>query len=198
MSAEGEPGYGDPDLVEYSVIFDPIDDPILFHSIAINSTAKFVSQNRTLYTVLDGKDHKIPTIALPSQDRENPQDRNLILFFDSPLRKGNGPFKLRFADTVQNFLGDLLATGKDFLELFPRRAIGNVNQIDLVLRYPERYGHVRMVPVAGHRTGQAMTYGELHQGRYYAPPGFKILGWYGKDIEDLGSDAPFRVDLSLS
>ena len=198
LAAEGEPGYGDPDLVEYSVIFEPIDDPILFHSIAISSTAKFVSQNRTMYNVLDGQDQKIPTIALPSQDKEHPEDRNLILFFGTPLRQGHGPYKLRFADTVQNFLGDLQTTGKDFLELFPRRAQGKVNQIDLVLIYPERYGHMRMVPVAGNRRGQQMTEGELHQAKYYAPPGFRVLGWYGKDLEDLGSDTPFRVDLSVS
>jgi len=198
MAAQGEPGFGEPDLIEYSVMFEPIEDPILFHSIAINSTAKFVHQNRTVYTVLDGKDQKIPTIALPSQDRENPSERNLILFFDSPLRKGNGPFKLRFADTAQGLMDDLPAKCRDFLELFPRRAAGLVNQIDLVLIYPQRYSSVRMIPVAGQRSGQQMTDGQLHQGKYYAPPGFKVLGWYGKDVDNLGVDIPFRVDLSCS
>jgi NTE family protein len=197
MAAVGEPGYGEPDLIEYEIIFEPVDDPILFHSIAINSTAQFASQNRTIYTVMDGRDRKIPTVAVPSQDRENPTDRNLILFFSSPLRKANGPFKLRFADTVQNLLGDLATTGRDYLELFPRRSAGTINQIDLVLIYPERYAAVRMIPVAGHGSGQQMTDGDLERGKYRPPPGFKVLGWYGKDLEDLGPDRAFRVDLSV-
>jgi hypothetical protein len=91
---------------------------------------------------------------------------------------------------------DLPEKGEDFLELYPRRAEGKVDRIDLVLIFPKRY-NLRMSPAKGQSKGQLMTPKQLNDWRYYAPPGFAVAGWYGADMEGLGSHNSFRVDLQI-
>jgi hypothetical protein len=69
--------------------------------------------------------------------------------------------------------------GKDELSVTPRRAVGDIPQIDLALHFPSRYT-VKAQPKVECGMGHQMSDSEI--GKYESEPGFSRIGWAGKNV----------------
>ena len=92
---------------------------------------------------------------------------------------------------IYGLMEPLRKEGKDELSFTPRRAIGDVGQIDLVLHFPLRYA-VRAQPKVGSGMGRQMSDSEL--GKFESEPGFSPIGWTGKEVP---AGTTFAFDILL-
>lgn len=193
---EGEPGFGDPDLVQTIKEFAPSGAPVYCLLVTMFAVpGQFLGQGDIKCNNLNGR--PADYIPVPVRTTEVAGMRELLLFFNPVLQPGTGPYRLEVDWKVKDSMGPLLNEGKDELYLRPLRADGPVGRIDLVLQVPESYGSVGMKPSQRSRDvsrgGRPMTEEETTE--YGAAPGFRSLGWTGRDLDP---DAIFAVDILRS
>ena len=194
LSDRGETAFGQPDYSRSEVTFRPSHDPIYCWSVALSqSQAKEARYFGGLQCeVHDRHGHQIDTIQVPVRNPNFSEDRELLLFFNPVLRSdGNEPYTIVLQQYIYGLMEPLRKEGKDELSFTPRRAIGDVGQIDLVLHFPLRYA-VRAQPKVGSGMGRQMSDSEL--GKFESEPGFSPIGWTGKEVP---AGTTFAFDILL-
>lgn len=188
---EGELLYGSPDSFSYRLTFQPVDEPIYCVSVALSPTPEAKFLGKTKWTLRDTENNIIESIDVAVRNPDQPEARELLLFFNPILRPGNGAYSLLFQDQAMLLMPKLLRHEKDVLEFCPRRATGTVDRIDLLLHVPERLkDSIYMEPQSKVHPGRPMTEGEVTD--YAVPFGFHTLGWTG---ENLAAEEIFGVNV---
>jgi hypothetical protein len=193
LTDQGENYFGHPDYSRTEVIFKPSQDPIYCWSVALSQSqatdARFFGGIRC--EVRNRHGLPINTIQVPIRDPQYSEDRELLLFFDPVLRSnGDEPYTIILQQYIRDLMKPLRDKGKDELSLTPRRAAGNIGQIDLVLHFPTRYS----IKAQPNSSGLGRRMSEIEVGRYEAEPGFSRVGWTGERIP---AGETFGFDISL-
>ena len=194
LTDQGEIDFGKPDYSRTQVTFRPLQDPIYCWSVALSESqamdAKFSGGIRC--EVRDRHGAVINTIQVPVRNPQYREERELLVFFDPPLRaNGNEPYTIVLQQYIYNLMSRLRNEGQDELSFMPRRAFREVGRIDLVLYLPERYTP-KVKPKEGSALGHQMPDNEI--ARYDVRLGFRRIGWTGERIP---ADATFAFDISL-
>jgi hypothetical protein len=177
------------------VTFKPFQDPIYCFSVALSESQATEEQffGGIRCEVRNRHGLLINTIQVPIRDPKYGEDRELLLFFDPVLRlNGEEPYTIVLQQYIYNLMKPLREAGQDELSFTPRRAAGNVEQIDLVLYFPERYSPKVRPKAQGPCPGRQMSEKEI--GRYEAKPGFSRVGWTGEKIP---AESTFGFDIAL-
>lgn len=187
-----DPQRNSPDSIFYQLTFEPSDVPLYCVSVAL-ARSKGVETNflgKTKLIVRNGAGQTVNTINVPAlnPDPTYDDDRELLVFFDPPLKPESGRYTLTFQDAAHNFMG-LLArrvAGEsdledDELSFVPRRAQGQVERIDLVLHIPD-YLEDSVKP--GPEEGAAQI-GQLvsDTGDYKTDFDFHTIAWRGENLK---------------
>ena len=153
-----EPMQG-PDLVQYQVVFETLDDPVYCQSMSLNIAEG--SKSRGMATVrIVGPDPGIPitptlipmtkpnkNISALGIDPEKVTIRQLVVFFDPVLPARTGPYTLTLEEWVDNAMSPLQNKGEDNLFIERHiRASGTIDRTDLVLNVPKSFGEVQADP----------------------------------------------------
>lgn len=181
-----------PDSIFYQLTFEPFGVPLYCVSVALarSKGVETTFLGKTKLTVRDGAGLPVNTINVPAlnPDPNYNDDRELLVFFDPPLKPESGRYTLTFQDAAHNFMG-LLAmkvAGEsdledDELSFVPRRAQGQVERIDLVLHIPD-YLEGSIKP--GAEEGAAQI-GQLvsDTGDYKTDFDFHTIAWRGENLK---------------
>ncbi len=187
---EGELHYGDPDEMLYELTFQPDKEPLYCMSIGLSQPKDTTHLGKTSFQLFDASNHELSLQYVPIINPDESRARELLICFTPALKPGNGSYRLRLQDQAIGLMRPLRETGEDELSFFPRRALGPVKNINLILQIPERLKNaVRMAGKAGRR----LLDSELVD---YRANGFWTLGWKGDDIVNPGLDG-FRVDFNI-
>jgi TIR domain len=192
VEVEANSFVGKTDVVRYSAKLRTGSDPIYCHAIQLSDTTTDSQIDETRWRMVDeSRNKEIKCLYLPMQDGDVKTTRELLMFFDPILPPNSGPYSLLMTDYVENLTKPLLETGRDEVVFLPRRALGNVGQINLIFHYPRRY-RVEFRNQSGGQEGAPMSQLELLPYRRSAPDGFETIGWKGVNLKP---DTPFGADV---
>lgn len=192
---EGEPYFGSPDGLFYELTFQPDTQPLYGVSVGLSQPRGIQHLGKTSFKLFDANYNELPVEHVPVINPKDPDSREVLLFFTPPLLPGSGPYILRLRDQAMNLMGPLRANGSDELAYFPRRSVGSIDQINLVLHVPERLRNSISVVPPQNGLGRRMTDPEL--ANYSPPGGFVSFGWTGQNVTR-PSDGVFKVDFKLA
>lgn len=186
-----DPHFGDPDVLAYSATFHPLDEPIHCLSTAISRPPDVKNYlGRTSWDLRDQAGNPVTIVSLPTRNPTDPEAWELVHFLNPVIPPRAGEFKFSMEDEMYNYMEKLMSEGRDDLVLFPRRAEGCVDRIEIIIHAPTSRSRLRMVPKNGDRRGRPMRTNELPQ----SPYGFFTMGWVGEKIE---AHPSFGVDVLL-
>jgi predicted acylesterase/phospholipase RssA len=192
---EGELYHGNPDLLYYELTFQPASEPLYCVSIALTQTKNSKHLGKTSFQLLDAANNEIDLEYVPVCNPDNMQARELLIFFTPALPANSGPYRLRFRDQAIGLMIPLREKGEDELAFYPRRALGPVGRINLVLHIPERLKNSLQIKAPTKAPeGRRMTDPELSN--YDKPNGFYTLGWTGENVTKQDPDS-FKVDFKI-
>jgi hypothetical protein len=193
-----ELGYGLPDILEFSFQFEAYDDPIYcvrFGLLEIPHPVNFFKDS--IYCkVHDPDGNNVKITQVPAIDRKNKKSRDICIFFDSPIRKGQGIHTIIFTQQASNVL-DTDSNGNvvDDMIFFQTRAVGQISEIHFILRLPMSFDKTHLAGKSMSNPGNAMDDSMIFQLGYASKnPDFKTLGWVVKNIS--AEDKSCGIDMT--
>ena len=180
-----------PDIVEYWLEFETLEDPLYCHPIAATSAQHKTFINKSSWHLQDKDGKEVKILHMPMKDPMNPKSRELLLFFKPVLLANSGPYKLIVKDTVQDAVQPLREKRQDELFIVPRRARGLVDKMEFVIHIPSEFDKAKLVNKPGEDWGQEVDGGPLTNNQ---PPGFRTLAWVGYNRD---SKRGWGVDVKL-
>ncbi len=178
-----------PDNVHYLVKIRTLASPLYCYRIAlIESTNNPTTAEEAEWEVFGPDSQPVKTVHLPMVDPETRASRELLLFFDPPLKSNSGPYTIHFRDKVSE-LTAAMRSGKDELGWSTKRAQGRIGRLDLVLYLPRQYHASRLVG----RVGARIPDEELAEDA--GEKGMIRLGWRGENIDPLQNEGVFLADV---
>jgi hypothetical protein len=183
-----------PDVARYDVEFSPQGNDITCHTVALSQASKesgaFKNSSISLH---DHQNALIKTDFLPIFDRQTPEKREVLLFFDRVLKAGTGPYKLRIEDFVVGLLSDLKKQKRDDFFAKLQRSNSPIAQVQIVVHVPPLFNRAFVTSSpklpTGQVPGRVMTAAELSPFNGPAPNWIKC-GWVGNNVVPSESFGP--------
>jgi NTE family protein len=192
---KGETFYGNPDELFYELKFQPGAEPLYSVSLGLSQPRGTTHLGKTSFRLFDSSFNELPLEYVPTYNVNEPDAREVLLFFTPPLLPGSGPYVIRLTDQAIGLMSPLRDKKEDTLEYFPRRSAGPIDQINLVIHVPERLKdsfHMEPPPKGG---GRPMTPPELAV--YQTAGGFSPFGWTGQNVLN-PTGGVFKVNFKLT
>jgi predicted acylesterase/phospholipase RssA len=174
LAKADEPGYREPDIVDYSLEFEPAAHPVSAHRMTLSNDKdkQYIADYSVSHWSERGDDVKMEVMGAVVPD--SPDFRSLVAFFLPPLQPGTGVYGLRLKDKGVDLYSDLETKGRDFLSLELDRALGPVPVIEVAMVVPKSFRPLKLglTNVANLRR---MTDAEL--GASFGPPEPGLTTW---------------------
>jgi predicted acylesterase/phospholipase RssA len=183
---------GQPDRMRAWFTFKPSGKPVHCLRFVILEPIGKEYLGRTYWIVRDENGNEIKTTALPARDPENPDERCLLLFFNTPLLPENGIHTLFCRDYSPCILDDLAKGKGDELEYWPLRPDGTVQRIELIFIVPNGTRLVMADKEGNSPLGRRMKNNELRENIDGGDDGFESFGWVGENLTK-----PFGVNVFI-
>jgi|GEM_PF-6783234 len=179
-------GHVPADEVLYEMRFEPAEQPVHCHRVALVEQAKLEFLSTKRWRVLDSLGRSIRTIDLLARDVAQPDRRAYLLFFDPVLqpRDAAAPYTLTYGHQIAGLMHDLVTKGEDVLGIRLARAVGKIERVILVALVPEAHA-LALRPHANGTAphGRPMTEEEILRHQIHVPLGYYALGWIGEKVE---------------
>ncbi len=184
---------GTPDIVLYSSTLSAINEPVFCHAIAMSSAKhKTLIEKTQLFAYNEASKERIEAIRVYMKMPSAPNLRYVLLCFVPALMPGDGPYTITSVDSVYDAMKELVTEPYvDHMSITSKRAVGQIDEVDFVVRVPAKYERARFKNKPGEKWGSEMSDFGL---REKVTAGFRTIGWSGINLD---SSKSWSVDVSL-
>ena len=177
-----------PDFLSYRVRFAAAKEPLACARVGLAAQGGTMFRGTFRKAVYDRDGRSLQTIDLVAQDKDIPDERGYLLFFDPVIQPGDSaaPFTLDYTHQVVGLMAPLANSGVDVLAFENSRAEGLTSRVILTALIPKSHPDIgiRASPrTTGKVVGREMTDQDLNGLQLAIEPDHYPVGWIGENLE---------------
>lgn len=173
-----------PDTLTYTIEFEPGDGPLQCYWMGVSDSedGQLTRASEVTITHLESGEF-VPHVRIPVIDPAEPKARYQAVFFTPPLRAGRR-YRLVETEVGKNLFAKLHKKGKDELGVAPRRVLGVIGEVKLVVDVPaSRQQDCMLTPhLANKAKHQEVTQQGIPGYRNYVVLGREVEGVFALDF----------------